>query len=306
MIHNESVNIWTHLAGVALFCFLFWYSFFMLGYTPSILVDDFTPELIDHVRKTDSSISPEAMPSWLNTLCHSRPGNTTAELEGIDLIELCSRSNLVPRQAVDVCKDYAGPMMVFIGSAVFCLSCSSLYHLFNSHSLMVNNMMSRLDYSGTSILIAGSFFPVVYYTFFCYPFYIKLYLGSIGIFSSIVFAVAMLPFFQTSKFRWLRGSVFLALGLIGFVPLTHFAFLPDLIHFPSTLVYFGLMGASYIIGVLVYVSRVPERFYPGKFDLWGSSHNIWHCFVVLAAVIHFIGSLDALAVREVTFCPAAV
>lgn len=194
--------------------------------------------------------------------------------------------------------------MVFIGSAVFCLSCSSLYHLFNSHSEMVNSWMSRLDYSGTSILIAGSFFPVIYYTFYCHESYVSLYLSCISTLCTAVFAVAMLPFFQTRKFRALRGGVFLALGLVGFVPLTHLTRLPENTHFVSALVYFGMMAASYIIGVLIYVLRVPERFSPGKYDLIGSSHNIWHCFVVLAAVLHYFGSLEALAIREVLFCPA--
>lgn len=74
--------------------------------------------------------------------------------------------------------------------------------------------------------------------------------------------------------------------------------------FTSALQYYGLMAALYIAGVLIYIARVPERFYPGKFDFVGNSHNIWHCFVLSAAVMHFVASLEALAIREVTFCPA--
>jgi adiponectin receptor len=28
--------------------------------------------------------------------------------------------------------------------------------------------------------------------------------------------------------------------------------------------------------------RVPERFAPGKFDIWGNSHQIFHVFIMLA------------------------
>ena len=31
---------------------------------------------------------------------------------------------------------------------------------------------------------------------------------------------------------------------------------------------FLLMGACYLIGLAIYVYQCPERFYPGKFDIW--------------------------------------
>ena len=33
-------------------------------------------------------------------------------------------------------------------------------------------------------------------------------------------------------------------------------------------------------------SHFPERWKPERFDIWGASHQIFHVFVVLAAVIH--------------------
>ena len=39
--------------------------------------------------------------------------------------------------------------------------------------------------------------------------------------------------------------------------------------------------------------RIPEALVPGRFDIFGSSHQIFHCFVVLAAVAHFAGILTA-------------
>lgn len=40
-------------------------------------------------------------------------------------------------------------------------------------------------------------------------------------------------------------------------------------------------------------ARVPERLSPGRFDLWGSSHQIFHVLVVLAAAVHLVGLLKA-------------
>lgn len=40
-------------------------------------------------------------------------------------------------------------------------------------------------------------------------------------------------------------------------------------------------------------ARVPERLRPGKFDIWGSSHQIFHVLIILAAMAHLIGLLKA-------------
>ena len=44
--------------------------------------------------------------------------------------------------------------------------------------------------------------------------------------------------------------------------------------------------------------RWPERQYPGKVDLVGSSHQIFHVFVVLAAMSHLRGLLVAFDYRH--------
>lgn len=72
--------------------------------------------------------------------------------------------------------------------------------------------------------------------------------------------------------RSFRGFAFLAVGLLGVIPSVHIMMLPEINEFKTTIVFCLLMGLSYICGVLIYVSRIPERFYPGRFDIWGHSH----------------------------------
>ena len=40
-------------------------------------------------------------------------------------------------------------------------------------------------------------------------------------------------------------------------------------------------------------ARVPERFHPGRYDVWGSSHQIFHVLILLAAMSQLIGLLTA-------------
>lgn len=55
------------------------------------------------------------------------------------------------------------------------------------------------------------------------------------------------------------------------------------------LLHLVLQGILYIIGAIIYALRIPERFAPGRFDIFGSSHQIFHGFVLVAAITHFIG-----------------
>ncbi len=41
-------------------------------------------------------------------------------------------------------------------------------------------------------------------------------------------------------------------------------------------------------------ARFPERLKPGAFDVWGSSHQIFHVMVVFGAILHFNGILASL------------
>ena len=55
-----------------------------------------------------------------------------------------------------------------------------------------------------------------------------------------------------------------------------------------TFVVAGLLAA---LGGVVYSLKVPERFYPKRFDLVGNSHNLFHCMTALAALMAFRGSV---------------
>ena len=62
------------------------------------------------------------------------------------------------------------------------------------------------------------------------------------------------------------------------------------------------MAFFYIFGCFFYVGKFPERCCPGKFDYFGSSHQIWHCMVLAAAIIHYVGAMDAFHARQITKC----
>ncbi|XP_071884741.1 adiponectin receptor protein 1-like [Anas platyrhynchos] len=87
-----------------------------------------------------------------------------------------------------------------------------------------------------------------------------------------------------------RG-VFLGLGLSGVVPTMHFTIAEGFVKATTVgqMGWFFLMAVMYITGAGLYAARIPERFFPGKFDIWFQSHQIFHVLVVAAAFVHFYG-----------------
>jgi len=62
-------------------------------------------------------------------------------------------------------------------------------------------------------------------------------------------------------------------------------------------------GAFYMIGGIVYAKKIPEKHYPRVFDVIGSSHNIFHVFIVIGATIHLRGSYGLYIDRFDKVCP---
>jgi len=102
-------------------------------------------------------------------------------------------------------------------------------------------------------------------------------------------------FSSLKRYRVLRTWLFVCLGLSGILPLLHNFSLHSLQDFlsSSSLEYTAAMGASYLIGALLYASQVPESFLPGKFDLFFNSHQIFHFCVLLSAILHYIGLVQS-------------
>ena len=69
--------------------------------------------------------------------------------------------------------------------------------------------------------------------------------------------------------------MFIALGLSGVIPALHFVITDGFDHAVNyaSLGWLVLMAVLYIVGALIYAFRVPERIFPGKFDIWVCIEN---------------------------------
>jgi len=191
-------------------------------------------------------------------------------------------------------QDHSG-FIIFLAAATFCLACSATYHLSTCHSERMSDFCGALDYCGIIVLIVGSFVPCLYYGFYCEKLFQIVYVAGI-IFGGIATAVVVLsPDFNTPAYRGARAAAFVSLGLFGVFPVGHAIISRGWETLDNELGFSWLLlsAAFYLTGALIYAKRIPERWFPGKFDYYFASHQIFHIHVVLGAFAHYICLLKA-------------
>jgi adiponectin receptor len=194
----------------------------------------------------------------------------------------------------------------FIG-AITCMGLSFLYHtLCCNKNKKIGRLFAKFDYCGISFLTVGSFVPWLYYSFYCDWKPQVIYLSIVIVLGIGAVVVSTFDFFAGPRFRPLRAGVFIFFGLSGIAPATHFGIVNGWERSveEACLGWLILMGILYITGALLYAMRIPERFFPGKLDIWFHSHQIFHCFVIAGAFVHYHGiSLMALYRLQKGDCP---
>nr|XP_043605899.1 heptahelical transmembrane protein 4-like [Erigeron canadensis]XP_043605900.1 heptahelical transmembrane protein 4-like [Erigeron canadensis] len=333
-LHNETLNVWTHLIGFFLFLTLTIYSAKSVVDLPTLKhLPDVLRRADLHKLREDLLTCIPSLPNMPNLhKLHSEiktsfpaSADFLPSLSNWHIVEVlcnCLPERFSHSNHTDVCvlrsmkEDVANliaplmtrpitrwPFFAFLGGAMFCLLASSLCHLLCCHSKRLSYIMLRLDYAGIAALISTSFYPPVYYSFMCHPFFCNLYLGFITVLGITTIMVSLLPVFDRPEYRNIRTGLFLGMGLSGAGPIFHKLILfwnqPEAVH---TTGYEILMGTFYGIGSLIYATRIPERWMPGKFDIAGHSHNLFHVLVVAGAYTHYRAGLVYLKWRDMEGC----
>ena len=60
----------------------------------------------------------------------------------------------------------------------------------------------------------------------------------------------------------------------------------------------ALMFFCYAFGALIYATRIPEKYYPGKYDIFLHSHQIFHILVVIGTLVHLHSIMNLKTFRH--------
>ncbi|KAM8704876.1 hypothetical protein ACLKA7_009350 [Drosophila subpalustris] len=231
---------------------------------------------------------------------HTETGNIWTHLLGC-LAFIGVAAYFVSRPTVEIQFQEKLVFGAFFIGAIICLGFSFAFHTLSCHSVEIGRLFSKLDYCGIALLIMGSFVPWLYYGFYCHYQPKVIYLSVVSVLGCLSIIVSLWDKFSEPALRPLRAGVFMSFGLSGVIPAIHYSIMEGWISQISraSLGWLILMGLLYILGALLYALRVPERWFPGKFDIWFQSHQLFHVLVIAAAFVHYHG-ISEMAMYRVT------
>ena len=175
------------------------------------------------------------------------------------------------------------PMLIFWISSCFCAMTSSLAHAFSSKSSSVRHVCFMIDY----LAISNQFFACSLASYFYErPLQVSFFQYKQALlFLNVVISLNAICISSMSRFYWQKKRF--VLRAVSFLLAYFSSSFPSLVR----LLVCAVRGdeclhetiphhiASQLFGILMiffFVSKIPERFAPGKFDYFFQSHQLFH------------------------------
>ena len=171
-------------------------------------------------------------------------------------------------------------LLVYGISLLLMLSASAAYHLIHARP-RVARVLRTLDHTAIYLLIAGTYTPI------CLRFFSGFWQwGLLAIIWALALAGIGIKLFILNAPRWVTAGVYLAMGWLAIAGVREMV-----LHVPAGALAWLLAGGLWFtVGAVVYITKKPD-FVPGVFGF----HEIWHVFVVLGCLSHFIVMLVYVA-----------
>ncbi len=152
-------------------------------------------------------------------------------------------------------------------------SASATYHLVKSRPEVIK-VLRKFDHSAIYLLIAGTYTPIclnLFHGFWQWGLLVIVWsMAAIGIGVKI---------FIINAPRWVTAGIYLVMGWLAVL-----AFGEILRVMPvGAVIWLVAGGLFFTLGAVVYITKKPD-FFPGVFGF----HEIWHIFVLLGCVCHYI------------------
>ncbi|KAI0160751.1 mPR-like GPCR protein [Xylariaceae sp. FL1272] len=180
---------------------------------------------------------------------------------------------------------------LFLPFIAVCLILNVLYHLMLSHSHIVEQFWPAMDLLGITIVVVGTFTAGSYYVFYCEPALRKAHWGINWTMATVTGILASNPSLRTPRGRRAKVAAFILFGATSFIHLLRGAqrYGLDYMMQSASMYWYFLEILVYGSSILLYAFRIPERLSPGTFDIWGSSHQIFHVAILCGMWAHASG-----------------
>jgi len=174
---------------------------------------------------------------------------------------------------------------VYLACVSTCFSISAFYHIFRNYSVNAYANWLVADINGVGLYIFGSVFLVGYFRFWCHDIFRWFYL-TIDVLLYLSFAISM-PSIVKYKLFNLRTWLFGLLSILGLTAHIHADILEGFFEWHTVIRNAKLVWVAVcVIGSMVIRNKkIPEKWYPGRFDIFFASHQIFHVLVWLGMCI---------------------
>ncbi|KAI8898680.1 hemolysin-III related-domain-containing protein [Globomyces pollinis-pini] len=199
-------------------------------------------------------------------------------------------------------------LTAFLLLQMYTMATSSLYHLHLCVDEKAFRFWGCMDFSGISASIGSCSLTVSYFLLHCESGMRVFWLCAL-IFPNMVGIIGpMFERWSSTEFRTTRSMIYFFSGLAAIGPFIYFDLQHGMKQFPNSpenpvLSILTSMSIQFLIGMIVYETRIPERFGPGKFDFLGNSHQIWHIFVVTGTMTMYNGIVGLIMWKLDDKCP---
>ena len=171
-------------------------------------------------------------------------------------------------------------VMIYSLGLMAMFSASGIYHTAKVQPAVLQTLR-KIDHSAIFLLIAGTYTPFCLLAFTGFWHWGLLVL----IWAIAVLGIVVKVFYINSP-RWLHTGIYVAMGWICVMAAPQ---MPSVLP-TAAMVWLFVGGVIYTLGAGVYATKILD-FVPGKFGF----HEVWHIFVLLGALAHFIAVMALLA-----------
>ncbi len=164
-------------------------------------------------------------------------------------------------------------LFIYGVSLIAMFAASATYHLVNAQPATMK-FLRKVDHSSIYLIIAGTYTPICLYFFTGFWQWGMIALiwtfALVGILVKLVFINAP---------RWLTVVIYLVMGWLGVFAI------PEMLNAmpPGAIWWLFAGGIFFTLGAVVYARKKPD-WYPNVFGF----HELWHVFVILGCLCHFI------------------
>ena len=170
-------------------------------------------------------------------------------------------------------------VMIYGLSLMAMFTASATYHTVKVKP-HIQQILRKLDHSAIFMLIAGTYTP------FCLIAFTGFWRwGLLAIIWAIAVIGIIIKVFYVNAPRWLNAGMYVAMGWLVVMAVPQMSSVLPI----NAMLWLIVGGVVYTLGALVYTTKM-FNFVPGKFGF----HEVWHIFVLLGAIAHFIAVMSLL------------